>query len=411
MFKIAFIGQKGIPVSQGGVERHVEELSIRMARKGHEVFVYTRPHWVPKEYKKYEGVNLISLPSLNTKHLDAGTHTFISIFSAIFKQKVDIIHLQGVGPGWFAWLPKILSPKIKVVTTIHSADWEHGKWNNFAQMMLKFGAKLGCKFSDEAIAVGRSLQKHCLMNCKKDAIYIPNGVAIPEKNNSKTFGKNILNNFNLTPNQYILTVSRLVKHKGIHYLIEAFKNFKTNLNKTDQARFANFKLVIVGSTAFTENYQKYLLKLTQNREDIIFAGIQTGSNLDALFSNSYLYAQPSESEGLSIALLEAMSYGKSILVSNIEENIELITGNSQTGTIGFDFENKNIADLTKKLTILINDQDIVRQVGNKARNYVKLYYNWEEITDRTERIYKNIVRIKDKMPSRFRFAFSKQMSS
>ena len=377
MFKIAFIGQKGIPVSQGGVERHVEELSIRMVKKGHEVFVYTRPQWVPKEYKKYEGVNLISLPSLNTKHLDAGTHTFISIFSAIFKQKVDIIHLQGIGPGWFAWLPKILSRKIKVVSTIHSADWEHGKWNIFAQMMLKFGAKLSCKFSDEAIAVGRNLQKHCLMNCKKDVIYIPNGVAIPEKNNSVSGAQdskeNILNNFNLQANKYLLTVSRLVKHKGIHYLINAFKNFKDNLNKTDQKKFADFKLVVVGSTAFTENYQKYLLKLTKNRTDIIFAGIQTGNNLDLLFRNSYLYVQPSESEGLSIALLEAMSYGKSILVSDIEENLELITGNSQTGTIGFDFENKNIADLTRKLNLLIRDQDIVCQVGNKARNHVKLY--------------------------------------
>ncbi len=407
MFKIAFIGQKGIPVSQGGVERHVEELSVRMARKGHEVFVYTRPQWVPKEYKKYEQVNLISLPSTNTKYLDAGVHTFISIISAIFKQKVDIIHLQGVGPGWFTWLPKILNPKIKVVATVHSADWDHGKWGSFAQWMLKMGAKFSCYFADEAIAIGRSLQKHCLMNCKKDVTYIPNGVSIPEKNNLKNSAENILDNFNLTANQYILTVSRLVKHKGIHYLIEAFKNFKDNLNKPDQAKFANFKLVVVGSTAFTEDYQKYLLKLTKNRQDIIFTGIQTGSNLDSLFRNSYLYAQPSESEGLSIALLEAMSYAKSILVSDITENLELITGNSQTGTVGFDFKNKSIADLTSKLNLLIRDQEIVNSVGTKARNYVKLYYNWEEIADRTERIYKNIVRIKDKMPSRFKLALAR----
>ena len=245
------------------------------------------------------------------------------------------------------------------------------------------------------------------MNCKKDVTYIPNGVSIPEKNNLKNSAENILDNFNLTANQYILTVSRLVKHKGIHYLIEAFKNFKDNLNKPDQAKFANFKLVVVGSTAFTEDYQKYLLKLTKNRQDIIFTGIQTGSNLDSLFRNSYLYSQPSESEGLSIALLEAMSYAKSILVSDITENLELITGNSQTGTVGFDFKNKSIADLTSKLNLLIRDQEIVNSVGTKARNYVKLYYNWEEIADRTERIYKNIVRIKDKMPSRFKLALAR----
>ena len=195
MFKIAFIGQKGIPVSQGGVERHVEELSIRLAKNGHSVFVYTRPHWVPKEYKKYEEVNLISLPSINSKNLDAISHSFVATLSAIFKERVDVIHYHGVGPSLLTWLPKFLNKKVKVISTVHSPDWEHQKWNKFAQNMLKLGANFACKFSDEVIAVSRGLQKYCLSKNNSEAIYIPNGVNAV---NSKTENENlILENFNL----------------------------------------------------------------------------------------------------------------------------------------------------------------------------------------------------------------------
>lgn len=396
MFKIAFIGQKGIPVSQGGVERHVEELSVRLARNGHQVFVYTRPHWVPKEYKKYEGVNLISLPSLNTKNLDAITHTFISTLSAVFREKVDIIHYQGVGPSLLSWLPKILNKRIKIISTIHSADWEHQKWSLLAQLMLKLGAKFACQFSDEIIAVARSLQKHCLVKHRKEVTYIPNGVSRPLK--IEETSNNILNHFKLQPHKYLLIVTRLVKHKGVHYLIEAFKRIKNKY--AHHPIFQGFKLVIVGSTAFTENYQKFLCRLTQDKEDIIFTGIQTGANLDALFRNAYLYVQPSESEGLSIAVLEAMSYGRAVLVSDISENLELIAGNAGSGATGFDFENKNVLDLSHKLELLISNSHIVHQVGTKAKKYVRLYYNWEEIVARTEKIYKNVVLVKDKIPSK-----------
>ncbi len=401
MFKIAFIGQKGIPVTQGGVEKHVQELSLRLARKGNQVYVYTRPHWVPKEYKKFDQVNLVSLPSLNSKNLDAITHSFISTIWAIFVQKVDIIHYQGVGPSLLAWLPKLLKRKIKVVSTIHSPDWEHQKWSWFARTMLKIGALSATKFSDEGIAVSRDLQKYCLEKHSKDVNYIPNGVADPEAENHEQ--EKILQQFNLQKNKYILVVSRLVKHKGIHYLIDAFKQLKAQDNK----KFKDYKLVIVGSTAFTENYQKYLLKLTENRQDIVFTGAQTGYNLDAIFRNAYLYVQPSESEGLSISVLEAMSYSKAVLLSDIKQNTELITGTTHSGSIGFEFKNKSIKDLAFKLQLLINNPDIVYSVGSKAKKHVKLYYNWEEIAERTQKIYKNIVLIKDKIPSRIKIGLAR----
>ncbi|MFH1457257.1 MAG: glycosyltransferase family 4 protein [Patescibacteria group bacterium] len=402
MLKIAYIGQKGIlNPSGGGVETHVEELSLRMAKKGHTVFLYTRPYYTPKEYKKYEDVFLVSLPSLHTKHLDALIHSLFAILHAI-KNKVDIIHIHGVGPSFWSFLPRILAPKIKVISTAHSQDWEHQKWNWFARTSLKFGAWVSAKTAHEVITVSKELQKRFLKLYKRSITLIPNGVLI--KKNVKA-NQSLIKKFGLQKNKYIIVVSRLVRHKGIHYLIEAFKQIKNN------SKLKDFKLVIVGPTAFTDDYFDFLKSMVNGRNDIIFTGAQKGETLENLFINSYLYVSPSMSEGLSIALLEAMGYGKAVLVSDIPANMEATNGDTNLGSVGFTFKNRNIGDLANKLEILVNSPEIVRMIGKKAQKYVGVYYNWDEIADRTDKIYMSIVLAKDKarqpLYKQFTFALKK----
>lgn len=131
--KIAFIGQKGIPAVGGGVERYVEDVATRLAALSHEVIVYTRPNYTPSFLTEYKGVSLISLPSIPTKHLDAISHTFLATLRAIFSG-VDIIHYQSIGPALLSWLPKLLRPKIKVISTLQSRDYEHLKWGGLPSL-------------------------------------------------------------------------------------------------------------------------------------------------------------------------------------------------------------------------------------------------------------------------------------
>jgi len=388
MYKIAYIGQKGIlNPAGGGVETHVEELSYQMVLKGHEVFLYTRPHYTPKEYTAYEGVKLVSLPSIHTKHLDAISHTFVSLIHAIFKNKVDIIHFHGVGPSLLTFLPKLISPKVKVISTAHSQDWEHSKWGFFSRQMLKMGAFMSSVFSDEVITVSKELQKRFLTKYSRSITLIPNGVNASNKNTKDT---RLLNSFGLKKNKYILVVSRIVKHKGIHYLIEAFKEIKA------KKKFKDFKLVVVGQTSFTNSYFGFLKKMIAGEKNIMFVGGQRGEALEQLFSNALLYVSPSTSEGLSISLLEAMGYGKPVLVSDIKENLELINGDANLGSVGFSFKNKNIIDLKEKLELLLADPVTIRKVGKKAKEFVKVYYNWSDIAERTNKIYKLVFVVKNK---------------
>ncbi len=374
--KIAMIGQKGIPTLYGGIERHVEELSIKLAEKNHDIFIYSRKWYTPKEIKEYKGVKIIHTKNLKTKHLDTITHTFTSTMHAIFKLKPDVIHYHGVGPSLLAWIPKLFSRKIKVVSTFHCIDRYHQKWGWFARTFLLLGEKASCAFPHQTISVSKTIQNYCINEYKNIPNLIPNGVSQPKNNTDNK----ILEELELEPQKYLVMISRLIKHKGAHYLIPAWQ---IALAKNPEI-FADMKLVIVGGASFSDNYVAKLKLIAKNDNSIIFAGWQNGDNLDSLYQNSLMLIHPSENEGLPITVLQAMAHAKPVLVSNIPEHQEVIEDSK------YWFENTNIVDLSEKITELIKDKESLEKTGLKNKKISEERYNWNIITKQTEDIYKDI---------------------
>lgn len=367
--KIAYIGQKGIPAQQGGVEKHVQELATRLVKFGHQVTVYSRFHYTGSRRGHYRGVNLINLPSLNTKHFDAISHTALASWHAIW-QGYDVIHYHGVGPALLAWLPRLFSPKTTVIVTFHCIDRQHQKWGVFARLMLAIGEWATCHFPHQTIVVSHTLQKYCQYRFDRPTTYIPNGVAASRSVATKTTP---LKRFNLTTGNYILAVSRLVQHKGLATLIAAFKQTATTK-----------KLVIVGSGINGSGYEKELRQLAATDPRIIFTGQQTGATLEQLFRQAYLFVQPSEAEGLSIALLEAMAYGVPTLISDIEENQEAIAGQ------GWEFKNRNVHDLTRQLTFTLKHPQQLKTAARRAKRHVRRQHNWDQIALATTTVYQEV---------------------
>jgi glycosyltransferase involved in cell wall biosynthesis len=376
--RIAMVGQKGIPAVYGGIERHVEELSAHLVLGGFDVTVFCRPWYGNKseikdeKLESYKGINLVYLPSLKTKHLDAISHTFLATIYAMFG-KFDIIHYHGVGPALLSFLPRIFCRKTKIVTTFHCIDRKHQKWGLFAKLMLRAGEWAACRFAHETITVSKTLQQYCSEAYDKDTAYVPNGVNVVE--NIPSPSSEILGKYNLVKDKYLLMVSRLVRHKGAHYLIQAFRDLRGK-----DAAFRDLKLVFAGDSAFTDDYVKELKDLAKDDSSIVFVGFQSGRPLEDLFLNSLVVVHPSESEGLPIAVLEAMSYGKIVLASDIPENMELIKD------YGFSFQNKNVTDLTLKLKELLVRGDL-REKGEKAKKFVADNYNWSFVTAEVEKVY------------------------
>ncbi|PIP26465.1 MAG: glycosyl transferase family 1 [Candidatus Moranbacteria bacterium CG_4_9_14_3_um_filter_40_7] len=378
--KIAFIGQKGIPVQFGGVERRVEELSVRMVQMGHEVFVYARNDYTSRNIRKYKGVRIIHLPFIPTKNLSAISHTFLATWHAIFKG-YDVVHYQAPGPSSLCWLIKFFRPRTALIATFNSRDNQHQKWGKFARFYLEWGEKIIVTVPDKTIVVSQILKEYAKQKYNKETVVINNGSAVIEKpGNYEAIKK-----WRLENRRYFLTVSRLVRHKGIHYLIEAFNNLQ-KIGKIP----ADFKLVIVGDSAFTDDYVQYLKDLSRENTNIIFTGNQKGLSLARLYSCAYTFVQPSEAEGLSNSLLEAMGYGLAPIVSDIAENLLPV------GDTGIIFQSKNIKNLEEKMLLSLEKRNLILDLGQKAKARVKFLYDWDRNALETLALYRRIMTQKRK---------------
>lgn len=369
--KIAMIGQKTIGIKgskTGGIESHVEALSVRLKDKGHEVVVYARRGYHESPVRRVHGIRLIFVPTIYRKNLEAILHTLLATIHAMFC-RYDIIHYHGVGPATLALLPRIFKPGCKVVVTFHSQDRFHQKWGWLARNYLHFGEWAAAWFPNACISVSHVIQVYCRKYYKRQVVYIPNGATVQEVK-----GAGELKKFGLKKNGYILNVGRVVRHKGLHYLAEAFSRLETDK-----------KLVIVGDAAAgSEEYFQELKKRFGANPDILFVGFQTGEVLKQLFTNAFLYVQPSESEGLAVVVLEAMSYGTAVLASDIPENLEAMHH------AGFSFRNKDVADLTEKLAELLENPDDVKAAAKRSIGTIEENFNWDSIVEHVEEVYRTI---------------------
>jgi len=355
----------------GGVEKHVEDVAVRLAARGHDVLVYTRPNYTPKELKKYKGVRLISRPVIATKHLDAISHTFFSVIDVIFRRKIDIIHFHSIGPSFLIVLVKIFKPRTPVVATFHSQCYNHEKWSRFARFALRLGEYVCCTFSDSLIAVSGELREYSEQRYQRNVNFIPNGVPLYEKKERADY---IKEKWGLEKGEYILFVGRMVRVKGLNYLIEAFKG-------VDSYK----KLVFVGKGTYTDDYEDELKKAAMDDPRIIFVGWQGGKVLAELYSNAYLATQPSESEGMSISLLESMSYGLPVVMSDISGNMAV------AGNVAFVFQSKNTKHLKKVLQYALDHPIVASNKGKRGRKIIERSYEWDNLIGQTEKVYQEAI--------------------
>ena len=367
------IGHKRIPSREGGVEIVVEELSTRLVKDGYQVEVYNRKgknvqdknaDKENKKIKEYKGVRIITIPTINKKGIDALIYSILATIRALFG-KYDAIHYHAEGSCAMLWLPHLFG--IRTVVTIHGLDWQRSKWGGLATKYIKFGEKVAAKYADEIIVLSKSVEKYFKETYNRNTNFIPNGVNRPNIRTPKI----IKNKYGIYKNSYILFLARIVPEKGLHYLIEAYQQIKTDK-----------KLVIAGGASHTNEYLKKIKAMTNDNPNIIMTGFVQGQELEELYSNCYLYCLPSDLEGMPLSLLEALSYGNKCLVSDIEENTQIAQKNIYT------FQKGNVQDLKCKLEKLLNEK-----VNNeKIRNDILNEYNWDNIIQKTKKLYCSNIR-------------------
>ena len=361
--RIAMIGQKGAPATYGGIERHVEEIGQRLVSRGHEVAVFSRLYYTPSG-AECGGLTLLRRPSIHTKHFDTVSHVVWSTIESMLR-RYDIVHFHALGPSLFAFLPRLA--RQRTVVTVHGLDWQREKWGRTAAWVLRQCEGPAAHFPDRTIVVSRTLREHFRKHHHCDATFIPNGTNLPVARPAKK-----LLQLGLTPGKYILFVGRLVPEKGVHFLAEAFSKIDTDM-----------KLALVGGLSFSQDYVQTLKRFESDRIkllDYVF-----GDGLEELWSHAYAVVQPSTMEGLSISLLEALSYGRCVLLSDIPENMEV------GEDCAVSFQSKNVEDLREKLEMLIRRPEVVKSYEAKARSHIQAHYSWDKVAENTETLYRDLL--------------------
>lgn len=362
-------GQKRLS-REGGIEIVVKELCTRMAKNGYTVTCYNRSghHVSGAEYDKkteYEGINQKCVPTIEKKGLAAVSSSFFAALYSAFG-KYNVVHIHAEGPAFFSWLPKLLGKR--VIVTVHGLDWQREKWKSgFGSKFIKQGEKNAVKYADEIIVLSKGVHDYFRNQYGRETRFIPNGVNRPEIRKAEL----ITDKFGLTKDSYILFLGRLVPEKGIRYLVEAFKNVKTEK-----------KLVIAGGSSDTDSFMKELKELAKDNKRIIFTGFVQGQMLEELYSNAYIYTLPSDLEGMPLSLLEAMSYGNCCLVSDIQECTEVVEDKALI------FKKSNVQDLQNKLQEACDRTEKVMELKQQAADYICKKYNWDDVVEETLKLYR-----------------------
>lgn len=351
--KVAHIGVYSVSNPTGGIDVFVSELAKASFKQGIKTDVYTQSRFYRKgKHPPY--LNEIITLAPNIKFTTVITYYPLASLKAALSD-ANIVHYHDLVAGIFSFIPKLFGKK--VVFTLQMFDWipkqdSIGKWGTW--ILHSISLLLNNKF----IVVSKPLYDFYKRK-GKDVLFVRNGVKLPDASGRKR-------------KKYILFCSRLAPEKGAHYLISAFNSMK---NKE------NYKLFVCGDGS--DSYSHELKKLAS--KDVIFTGWVSGKRKDELFRDASMYVLPSEIEGMSFSLLEAMSYGLPVLVSDIKENTDVVADN------GFQFRSKNSDSLKKTLSYMIRNPEKCEERGRKARAVVSKFYSWKEISKKYLSIYRHLI--------------------
>ncbi len=361
--RVAFIGGRGVVSKYSGIESYYEQAGHELARLGHQVTIYCRTYFTPP-MALHKGMRIRRLPTIRSKHLETFVHTLLSSLHAMASD-YDVVHYHCLGPALFSFLPRLAGKK--TVVTVQGLDWQRGKWGRIASRILRLGEAAAVALPNATMVVSKTLREYYASRYQRETIYVPNGASDVPRRSPRELPK-----WGLVPDNYVLFLGRFSPEKNCHLLIEAFENIPSRM-----------KLVLAGGSSHSDSYVE---KLRSHESDLIrFLPWVSGSNLEELLSHAAIFVLPSELEGLSLALLDAMAAGVCVLTSDIPENREVVDG------AGYTFRRGDLSDLEHMLDLLMHNPELRRQAAARGQERIQNEYRWSKIATSIERVYHHVL--------------------
>lgn len=357
--RIAAFGFRTIPPTSGaaGADKFALELFPRLVQKGHKVIAYNRCYAnVFVDLDEYKGVKIKTFKTVNRTGFDTLWHSFRCTLDIIYNDTADIVHIQNGGNSIWA-LPLRLFGK-KVFISQDGVDWKRDKWPWYGKIYLKLSAYLTAHLPNEVIFDNIIAKNVFEKRFKKTYMFIPFGSEVEQCDDNKQ----ILDSNNLKKGEYYLFVGRFIPDKGLHYLVPAFKNSKSNK-----------KLVLIGGSPNPSSYEAEILEMGD--DNIIFPGYVYGNDVNTLMRNCYCYIQPSDVEGLSPVVLTVMGLNVPLIVSDIEENVYAVLDTARK------FKKGSVNSLTQEINYCEDNYSEMLTLANQAQKRALNVFNWDNVAD------------------------------
>lgn len=361
--RIAILGTRGIPANYGGFETFAEELSTRLAARGHEVTVYGRSSYIRTKKKVYQGVRLVLLPTVMHKYLDTPVNTLLSSIHVMFRQ-YDVLLFCNSANAFCTLFPRLTGHRIAL--NVDGLEWKRAKWNAFGQAVYKFSEMLSCLLPHQVVTDAGSVRDYYKRKFNQSSTLIPYGAPCTSLQSSE-----ILSRIGVHKQQYVLYVSRLEPENNAHVVVQAFEQIQTDM-----------KLVIVGDAPFSTQYIRTLRSTRDPR--IIFTGYVFGKGYRELQSHAYVYVQATEVGGTHPALVEAMGHGNCVLANDVPEHREVLAD------AGYYFKNENVQTLIDRLNHCLSHPDFVEIKRQAAQERVRRHYGWDQVTSKYEALFRKL---------------------
>src|SRR6266849_5444694 len=351
--RIAILGTRGIPARYGGFETFAEELSTRLAARGHQVSVYCRG--AGPRPAQYRGVTLHHLPSIRHKYLDTLAHTFLSTLHLLL-HRVDVALYCNSANAVFTPIPRLFG--MPVALNVDGLERNRKKWNRLAKAWYRISESLATVCPTTVVTDAKSIQDYYQERHGKPTVFIPYGAEV-----GKVAGHGALDRLGLEPQRYFLYVSRMEPENNPLMVRRSFERLSTD-----------FRLALIGDAPYAPDYIREVRHTTDPR--IVMPGAIYDEGYRELGSHCFAYIHATEVGGTHPALIEAMGRGALVLYRNTPENAEV------AGDAGIPFEPGELPVRLRQLFVMSEfERESLRR---KAVERVRANYSWDVVTDQYE---------------------------
>lgn len=384
IMKILHITEDFAP-KYGGIAHALKSLSTMQAKMNHEIaIVAATPSNDLAETFKPENVNV----EIIHKDVLSNIWNSHSVRLRSMLRKIlfefDIIHIHGI---WH--YPCFIAAKIARREKIPYIITPHGALEPWCLEYKRFKKKIYYKLAQEKqlrdAAIIHAITRQEANNIGKlipraRVMVVPNGVDLPERLNDEEKKLYEHKYEYLSGKKTILFLGRIHPKKGLDILIRAYAIAK-------KAGIGHI-LVIAGPDEV--GWKKTLRRIADEagvEDSVFFIGFIEGKEKQYVLETADIFIMPSHSEGFSVAILEAMSFSKPVIITKGCNFPEI---EKEGAGIVVDPTEEEIA---KAIIRMASDVELARYMGDNARNLIINEYTWDKIASRTIQMYKEAINV------------------